>query len=199
MVSGSRLWLSSRPRRASGSEKAPFISLYTMPLIASRFIAVAVGALGRCQVMALAAEGLFGQQWVEGGVEVHLGEVEQVLADVAGHREVGAVFAGHGVDEGCHAHLDHLEERLANRKAPGAGQHAVFENVGHAGVVRRRCRKAYREQVLRVGGVQVQQPRAAGGVLQQIGDGAHLRYGRGALQAKPVQLGAGIEGDGWCL
>ena len=48
-------------------------------------------------------------------VKVDLGEVEEVLLDIARDRVVGVVCARHSVDERRHAHFNHLEEGFLYR------------------------------------------------------------------------------------
>ena len=149
---------------------------------------------GGGQVVAFPLEGVLGEQRMEHRVEVHLGQVEQVLAGVAGHRVVGAVRRRHGVDEGGHAHLQHLEERLAHREAAGAGQHHVLQDVRQPGVVRRRRGEVDREQVLRVVAVDVQDAGAAGPVVDSVGASAHLRYGVDGADGEAVdRLAGGVQ------
>ena len=153
----------------------------------------------RGQMVPLPLEGIFGEQRMEHRVEVHLGQVEQVLAGVAGHRVVGAVGRGHGVDEGGHAHLQHLEERLAHREPLGAGQNHVLEDVRQPGVIRRRRGKVDREQVLRVVAVDVQDASAARPVVDPVGAAAHLRHGIDGADGEAVdRLSGGVQlcGDG---
>ena len=62
--------------------------------------------------MRLTPESLRAQKRMKDGIKIHIREIEQILPDIAGHRIVGAIRAGHRVDERGHAHLDHFKEWL---------------------------------------------------------------------------------------
>ena len=66
--------------------------------------------------MAFALEGVFSQQWMKDSVKVDLRQVEEVFFDVARYWIAGEIGTRHGIDEGRHAHFNHLKERLFHRK-----------------------------------------------------------------------------------
>ncbi len=153
--------------------------------------------IGGREMVRLAREGGGSQQRVEDGVEVDIGQVEEILLDVAADGVVGRVVAGHRVDEGGHRHLDHLEEGLLDRKLLGARQHHVLEDVGHAGVVRRRRGEVDGEGVLRVVAEEVQHAGAAGDMLELARHRPQLLDGSHGDDTETPDLVAGLEGDGW--
>ncbi len=156
-----------------------------------------MGAVGRRQVMSFPLERLLGQQRMKHRIEIYLGQVEQVGFDVAGDRVVGPVPAGHRVDERRHAHLHHLEKRIANGEFFRPAEHGMLENMRHSRVIRRRGGKRNRKQVLRVlRRVQMNQPRP-GRVMRQLNRLAAQGRQRGdVLDGKPVPAGAGRERGG---
>ncbi len=66
----------------------------------------------------------------EGRVQVHVEQVEEILAVGAGERVHGAVRIGHRIHEGGRRAAQHREERVAHRVARRAAQGQVFEDVG---------------------------------------------------------------------
>ena len=159
-----------------------------------------VGGVGGAEVVALALEGVLGEEGMEDGVEVDVGEVEEVLLDVAADGVVGAIAPGHGVEEGGHAHLDELEERVADGVAPRAAEDGVLEDVGNAAVVAVGRGEVDGEEVLLVVGVEVKHAGAGLGVLELDGDEVELLDGADGADDEAVDdgfRGEGGGGKGW--
>ena len=135
---------------------------------------------------------------MEDGVEIHFGEVEEILFHIAGDGVVGAVGAGHGVDEGGHAGFEHFEKGLAHGKLAGAGEDGMLQDVGDAGVVRGRGGDADGKEVFGIVAVQVQDTGSAGEVFQLKGRAAQGGDGCGFPDGEPVDHSARHE-EGFIL
>ena len=104
---------------------------------------------------------LFVDVRAEHAVEIHAHEVEQILLAAAGDREDGLVAVGHGVEEGLHRALQQGHERLLDGKPLRAVEHAVLQDVEHAGVILRQGLEADAEGLVLVVAVEVQELRSA--------------------------------------
>ena len=150
-----------------------------------------VRRVGGAEVVSFALEGVLGEKRVEDGVEVDVGEVEEVLFDVAGDGVVGAVAAGHGVEEGRHAHLDEFEEGVADGVAPGAAQDGVLEDVRDAAVVLVGGGEVDGEEAVAVVGGEVEEAGAALAVFEFDGVEAEGGEGGGFADDEAVEFVAG--------
>ncbi len=154
-----------------------------------------VVGLGELQAVTLLAEVQLAQQGEEGGVQVDAHQVVEVGAVLTGERVQGPVVGGQRVHEGAQRALEHGEERVAHRVAPGTAQHGVFQDVGCPRGVPGRRAKTHGEQVVVVGGGQVQPTGVGGGVFQAVEGGIELRQGGHLLQAEPVSFVADVHLD----
>ena len=66
-------------------------------------------------------------------VQVHLGQVQEVLLIFGRHRVHGLVREGHGVEECGHGALEEVQEGLLHREVLGPLQHRVLQYVKNAG------------------------------------------------------------------
>ena len=101
-------------------------------------IARAVFRIRRSKVVAFTFEGLFRQQRMKNRIKIYFGEIKQILFHIACDGIIGAIPTGHGIDKRRHAHLNHLKERFFDRIFSRTGEHAVFKDVRHSGVIGRR-------------------------------------------------------------
>mmetsp|Transcript_18667 Transcript_18667/g.47706 ORF Transcript_18667/g.47706 Transcript_18667/m.47706 type:complete len:321 (+) Transcript_18667:2618-3580(+) len=90
---------------------------------------------------------------VEAGVEIHVNEVEEVLLIATGDGVHGLVGRCHRIQESLERALEQLHERLLQRVLLAAAQHAVLEDVRHAGVVLGQRAEVAREDLVIVVGV----------------------------------------------
>ena len=155
-----------------------------------------VRRVGGAEVVPLALEGVLGEKRVEDGVEVDVGEVEEILLDVAGDRVVGAVAPGHGVEEGGHAHLDELEERVAHGEAARAAEDGVLEDVRDAAVVAVGRGEVDREEVVGVVGGEVEHPGAGLAVLELDGEEVEVGERGDGADGEAVDVGSCRKGRG---
>ncbi len=117
--------------------------------------ALRIGGVLELEADPLLLERVLAQAWKEGGVEVDVEEVLEVLL-VAGAEEVGGpVRAGEGVHEGRERAAGHAEERVSDRVALRAGEDDVLEDVRNARGVVGRGREEDGETVVVVGAFDV--------------------------------------------
>ena len=96
----------------------------------------------------------------EHGVQIDLRQVQEVRLVQAGHRVHGLVRKGHRVQEGVHAALDQLHERLPDGILVAAAEHRVLQDVKHAGIVLRQGLKRDGKQLVFLQAVKIAQLRA---------------------------------------
>ena len=134
-------------------------------------------------------------QRTEDAVEIDGHQVEQVLFAAAGHRIERLVAEGHGIEEGLHGALQQGDERLLDRELPGTVEHAVLQNVEHAGIVFRQSLEADGEGFVFVSPVEIQQLRAGFLVPQRV---ELRRLGGDIFRFYQPEPGAAVPGPGVC-
>ena len=149
---------------------------------------VAGGRSGVCggEVVCLAGKGLVGKERVEYGVEIDIGQVEEVGLDGGADGVISDVVASQGVDERGDRALDHLEEWLLAGEFLGACEGHVLEDMGHPGVIRRRCGNGDAEAILGFRAADVENARAGGGVAELDGLAPHGRERSGGYGLKAL-------------
>ena len=151
------------------------------------------------QMVPLLFEMLLGEQRPEHGVAVDSGDVLEVLPVHAGAGVDGLVRVGHGVQETGQAGFQQLVERVFDGISRRAAQRRVLQDVRQPAVVRRRRLERHREQILRVVGRQVQQPRPAALVPQEQRRHPQPRQGGDLLDREPMDLILLGKGCGGCV
>ena len=68
-------------------------------------------------------------------VQIHGGQIQEILLVTAGNGVHGLVGEGHGIEEGIHGALQQLHEGLLHGILVRAAQDAVLQNVENAGAV----------------------------------------------------------------
>ncbi len=126
-------------------------------------------------------------------VEVHVGEVEQVLVVRAGHGVHRLVGERHGVQKRLHRAFQQVHERLFDGELVAAAQHGVLEDVEDAGVVGGRGFERDGERLVRVVVRQVQQLRAGLVVVEHVGGAVDFGKRFARAHGKAVQLRAGSQ------
>ena len=125
---------------------------------------------------------------VQHRVEVHVGEVQQVLVVRAGHRIHRLVGEGHGVQKRLHRAFQQVDERLLDGKLVRAAQHRVLQDVEHARVVGGRRLERDGERLVVVVVSQVQQLRAALVVVEHVRRAVDLGKFFARAHGESVQL-----------
>jgi hypothetical protein len=124
---------------------------------------VAVRVAGLCEVypMTFLGEVQRVQTGEEYRVQIHVEQVVEVLAVLAGEGVGGPVATGKRVHECIEGTAQHHEERVAHRVALATAQGGMLQNMRHAGRVRRHRAQRYQKHVLTVfrGQVVVHSPR----------------------------------------
>ena len=125
---------------------------------------------------------------VQHRVQVHVREVEQVLVVRACHGIQGLVGERHGVQERLHGALQQVHERLLDGELVRAAQHRVLQYVEHARVVGGRRLERDGERLVGVVVRQVEQPRAALPVGENVCRPVDLGQLLAREHGEPVQL-----------
>jgi len=113
-------------------------------------------------------------------VQIHLQEVVEVLAVLAGKRIGRPVTGREGIHKGIERAPNHQEERIAHRKALRATKHRVLQNVCHTSGVFGHGLERYQKDILRIIGRQMQMACAGGAVTILTERGLQGRQSNGA-------------------
>ena len=79
---------------------------------------------------------------IEHCVHVYMNQVLKILVIAACNGIYGFIRVGHGIQKGIQGTLCQLHKRILHWEFPGAAEHRMFQNMGHARVVRRRGPKS---------------------------------------------------------
>ena len=152
-------------------EEGVHVGVGALHLAVDHAVAAGASVLAELVVPALLQEDLLSgmDQRAEHGVKVDGHEVEKVLLVAARDGVDRLVAEGHGVEIGLHGALQQGHERLPHRIFLGAVEHAVLEDVEHAGVVLRQGLEADRKGLVLRRPVEVEQLRAGLFMAQETG------------------------------
>lgn len=126
-------------------------------------------------------------------IQIHLQEVVEILAVLAGKRIRRPVAGREGIHEGVERAPDHQKERIAHREAFRTTKHGVLQNVRNAGGVLGHGLERYQKDILRIVRGQMQMARAGStvailterGLQSWQGNGTNrLETGMGRIQRR---------------